>query len=318
MAGPVVTNDPGVAAAALRRGSLAALPTETVYGLGAIASARQAVLRVFAAKGRPVDHPLILHAFDTDAVGRYVASAPPYAWTLAAAFWPGPLTMVLRRSGAVGDWITGGRETVALRVPDHPLTLAVLDDLGAAVAAPSANRFGRVSPTTSAHVLAELGEVLLPTDVVLDGGASAVGVESTIVDCSMETPAILRPGGVSWRDVAEATGIDPVRGRPGVAAPGTLEQHYQPRARVVALHDPDLLDAGESRAGVLAMATTATPPGMIRLASPADVTEFAAVLYSALRAADEQGLGEVRVLIPAGSGLAEAIRDRVGRAAKHL
>ncbi|MEZ5118124.1 MAG: L-threonylcarbamoyladenylate synthase [Candidatus Nanopelagicales bacterium] len=249
------STEPADAVAVLRAGGLVALPTETVYGLAADATDPHAVARVYAVKGRPADHPLIVHLASASGLSAWAVDVPGYARTLAAACWPGPLTLVLRRSARAGDHVTGGQDTVALRVPAHPLALSVLRGLDVGdpdgaphgLAAPSANRFGRVSPTSAAHVLAELGPSLGPSDLVLDGGPSAVGVESTIVDCTGPRPRILRPGGVSAAEVERVTGL-PVEpagwipaeptgsgspSAPEVRAPGTLASHYAPKARVV-------------------------------------------------------------------------------------
>lgn len=225
------------AVAALRRGGLVVLPTETVYGLGADAANPAALRRVFEVKGRPADHPLIVHIADARHMDDWAVDIPAEAWVLAAAFWPGPLTLVLRRAPQVPLEVTGGRDTIALRVPDHPLALAVLRAFGGGIAAPSANRFGRVSPTTVGHVDADIGHLLDPAgDVVLDGGPCAVGVESTIVEFSAPTgqPTILRPGGVPAEQVEAVLGARVTREASGPArAPGMLAAHYSPDALVV-------------------------------------------------------------------------------------
>lgn len=321
----LLTTDPDAAVAALRAGRLAVLPTETVYGLGADAARRSAVARVYAVKGRPADHPLIVHVADAAAVGQWARSVPEYASRLAASCWPGPLTLVLPRSARAGDHVTGGQDTVALRVPDHPLTRTVLERFGGGVAAPSANRFGRVSPTTAQHVLDELAGALVPAqDVVLDGGPCRIGVESTILDCTGPAPRLLRPGGVTPADVERLGGVPlvpvPARGS-GVRAPGMLESHYAPQARVRLL-DPQGVAGlaerpltGDPDTGLLAAAGLRTPPGVVRLAAPADTAEYARGLYAALREADALGLRTVLAVAPAGAGLAAAVRDRLSRAA---
>jgi L-threonylcarbamoyladenylate synthase len=324
-ADPLLTTDPDAAVAALRAGRLAVLPTETVYGLGADATRRSAVARVYAVKARPADHPLIVHVADAAAVPPWARAVPEYASRLAAACWPGPLTLVLPRSERAGDHVTGGQDTVALRVPDHPLTRAVLERFAGGVAAPSANRFGRVSPTTAQHVLDELAGALLPGhDVVLDGGPCRIGVESTILDCTGPAPSVLRPGGVSPADVERLGGV-PLASAPepgsGVRAPGTLASHYAPQARVRLL-DADALDGlaehpltGDPDTGLLAPAELRTPPGVVRLAAPADAAEYARGLYAALREADALALRTVLAVAPPGPGLAAAVRDRLSRAA---
>lgn len=325
----LLTDDPRRAAAALRDGHLAVLPTETVYGLGARAGDVHAVARVYAVKGRPADHPLIVHLPDGASLRPWAAHVPAYAQRLADAFWPGPLTLVLPRGEGCGRHVTGGADTVALRVPDHRLTLTVLDELAEGVAAPSANRFGRVSPTTAAHALAELGERLHPgRDLILDGGPCRVGVESTIVDATGEAPRLLRPGAISGEQVAEVgrVGIDRAASR--VRAPGTLPSHYAPRARVRVVGADDLAQLAASassdevpKLGLLAPAEVATPVGVARLSAPSTVEEYAAALYASLREADALRLDDVLAVAPGvtmqgrGRGLAEAIRDRLTRAA---
>lgn len=326
----LLTADPARAVAALRAGHLAVLPTETVYGLGARASDPGAVARVYAVKGRPADHPLIVHLPAAASLDGWADDVAPYARRLAEAFWPGPLTLVLRRGEKSGPHVTGGGETVGLRVPDHPATLAVLDALADGVAAPSANLFGRVSPTEARHVLDELGHRLHGgQDVVLDGGPCRVGVESTIVDATGRAPRLLRPGAVSAAQVAAAGGvpIDPTPSR--ARAPGTLASHYAPRARVqivtaqaVRTASPgEGWPAGPPTVGLLALAELATPQGLVRLSAPATVDEYAAVLYASLREADALRLDRVLAVAPRvcddarTRGLAEAIGDRLTRAA---
>ncbi len=317
------TTDAGFAAAALSGGHLVALPTETVYGLGARADLPHAIARVYATKGRPADHPLIVHVRDAQAAWAWAVDVPEYARGLAEAWWPGPLTLVLRRTPRAGDFLTGGQDTVAIRVPSHPVVAEVLrlladlagdPDIG--IAAPSANRFGRVSPTTAEHVILELGELLEPDDVVLDGGPSSVGIESTIVDCTGERPAILRPGHVTEADVEAATGL-PVGAATSVRAPGTLASHYSPRARVLIM-DAESLAArptDDATTGVLALAGIPTPAGHVRLSEPQTAGDFARVLYAALREADALDLDLVLAVPPAPSGIGVAVIDRLTRAA---
>ena len=313
-----VTSDPLRAAAAVRAGGLAAIPTETVYGLAARADEAAAVARIYAVKGRPADHPLIVHLPDAERALRWAASVPAYASRLAEAFWPGPMTLILPRAPGVGDFVTAGQPTVGLRVPDHPLTLAMLRALPVGVAAPSANRFGRVSPTSAGHVTTELGDRLDPErDVILDGGSSRVGVESSIIACLGSRPVLLRPGAVSAAEVTQVTGLpvgEPTE-HPGVRAPGTLASHYAPRAKVV-LGPASAQPPGAEPIGLLAPAGVTTPAGVIRLLAPASDADYAAGLYSALREADALSLARVHVISPNGSGgLAAAVRDRVRRAA---
>jgi L-threonylcarbamoyladenylate synthase len=302
------------AAANLLAGGLVAFPTETVYGLGADACNADAVARIYSVKGRPADHPLIVHVASMDGLGDWADDVPGYAISLARDFWPGPMTLVVKRSGLAGDFVTGGQDTVGVRVPDHPIALGLLEGFeragGKGVAAPSANRFGNVSPTTAQAVSDELGDYLADGDQILDGGPCDVGVESTIIDCTGDVPKILRPGAITEEMIKNSTGLD-VLDADGVAirVSGSLESHYSPIAKVL-LDQPPL--AGQ---GFIAHANIQTPEGVIRLASPASDEEFARILYSALRAADEQGLRTVVVAQPKGNGIAIAIRDRLQRAA---
>lgn len=312
----------------LAQGWLVAFPTETVYGLGADATNPKAVARIYEVKGRPQDHPLIVHISDVSLLERWAREIPEYAYKLAHDFWPGAMTLILKRSELAGDFITGGQDTVGLRIPSHPVALALLTRFaalgGLGVAAPSANRFGAVSPTTANAVMDELIPYLnIDHDRILDGGACLVGVESTIIDCTHEHPRILRPGAITAEMIAESTGLDVVQSgkrrelnessdieaEPEIRTSGSLESHYSPKARVV-------LDAiPESGEGYIAMSSHATPQGVVRLASPESVEQFARELYAALRDADARELSTVVVMQPSGEGLAEAIRDRLSRSA---
>jgi len=303
-----------LAAEHLIAGALVAFPTETVYGLGADATNSQAVARIYQVKGRPSDHPLIVHIACMDRMGDWASEIPEYAIKLARDFWPGPMTLVLKRSEIAQDFITGSQDTVGVRVPDHGVALALLEAFekagGKGIAAPSANRFGHVSPTSATAVLEELGTYLTHEDLVLDGGACAVGVESTIIDCTGELPIILRPGGITVEMIKDSTGVrDLGTSLNEIRVSGSLENHYAPLATVLLCETPT---AGQ---GFIAHANIQTPPGVIRLASPHDDEEFARILYSALRQADAQGLSEVVVVQPIGIGIAVAIRDRLARAA---
>ena len=304
----------GDAAAALMSGGLVAFPTETVYGLGADACNPDAVARIYSVKGRPADHPLIVHVASMDLLGDWAADVPSYAIALTRDYWPGPMTLVVTRSELAADFITGGQDTVGVRVPNHPVALGLLEAFaragGKGVAAPSANRFGNVSPTTAQAVSDELSDYLAMSDVILDGGACAVGVESTIIDCTGDVPKILRPGAITEEMIEHSTGLD-VLDADGVAirVSGSLESHYSPIAKVVLDQSPL---AGQ---GFIAMADVSSAAGVIRLAAPTTHDDFARVLYSALRAADEQGLNTVVVAQPGGNGIAIAIRDRLMRAA---
>jgi len=304
----------GDAAGVLMSGGLVAFPTETVYGLGADACNAAAVARIYSVKGRPADHPLIVHVPSMDSLGDWAADVPAYAIALARDYWPGPMTLVVTRSELAADFITGGQDTVGVRVPNHPVALGLLEAFaragGKGVAAPSANRFGHVSPTTAQAVSDELSVYLADSDVILNGGACAVGVESTIIDCTGDVPKILRPGAITQEMIEHSTGLD-VLDADGIAirVSGSLESHYSPIAKVVLDQSPL---AGQ---GFIALADVATAAGVIRLAAPTTHDEFAKVLYSALRAADKQGLNTVVVAQPAGNGIAIAIRDRLKRAA---
>jgi L-threonylcarbamoyladenylate synthase len=303
------------AAKHLIAGDLVAFPTETVYGLGADASNPAAVARIYSVKGRPNDHPLIVHIASMDRLGDWASEVPEYAIALARSFWPGPMTLVLKRSELAGDFVTGGQDTVGVRVPDHVVALALLEAFekagGKGVAAPSANRFGHVSPTTAAAVVEELADYLSKEDLVLDGGACAVGVESTIIDCTGLLPRVLRPGAISTAMIEEVTGLNAVSvdSQDEIRVSGSLENHYAPAAKVLLCEIPI---AGQ---GFIAHKNIETPQGVIRLASPSDDDEFAQILYSALRQADALGLSEVVVIQPIGIGIGVAIRDRLARAA---
>ena len=302
------------AAATLVAGNLVAFPTETVYGLGADACNADAVARIYSVKGRPSDHPLIVHISSMHHMGDWAVEIPEYAIKLARDFWPGPMTLVLKRSSLAQDFITGGQETVGIRVPDHVVALALLEAFenigGKGVAAPSANRFGQVSPTTAAAVAEELGEFLDSMDQIIDGGACAVGVESTIIDCTGDAPRILRPGAVTVRMIETSIEVK-IADSSGTftRVSGSLENHYAPTAYVLLDQPP------KPGQGFIALATIKTPIGVIRLSSPNNAEEFAQTLYSALRRADSEELSEVVVVQPVGNGIEEAIRDRLRRAA---
>ena len=302
------------AATSLLAGHLVAFPTETVYGLGADASNADAVAKIYAAKGRPADHPLIVHISSMDGVGYWADEISDYAIALARNFWPGPMTLILQRSEAAGDFITGGQETVGVRVPDHVVALALLDsakNMGVhGIAAPSANRFGHVSPTTAEAVREELSDYLSSDDVILDGGPSQVGVESTIIDCTGRNPHILRPGAITQAMIEEVTGLKVTEAQSEIRVSGSLENHYAPQATVVLDTEPQPGD------GYIAMSDQKTPAGVIRLASPESIEDFARILYAALREADSQGLSTICVIPPSGDGLAIAICDRLQRASR--
>jgi L-threonylcarbamoyladenylate synthase len=311
------------AAHSLQEGSLVAFPTETVYGLGADATNPLAIARIYEVKGRPADHPLIVHIADLKYLEQWISDIPEYAIALAREFWPGPMTLILQRSELAKDFITGGQDTVGIRIPDNSLALGLLEAFhklgGAGVAAPSANRFGQVSPTTANAVQEELGNYLSDTDLVLDGGQSVVGVESTIIDCTGEHPRILRPGAISIEMIKEITGLEVSEStemnsdhfkHEDIRVSGSLENHYAPKAKVFLDQIP------VEGSGFIALESIITPNGVIRLAAPESVQEFARVLYSALREGDHQGLSSIYIDQPTGDGLAIAIRDRLSRSAK--
>ena len=306
------------AAQTLLEGNLVAFPTETVYGLGADALNKQAVARIYEVKGRPADHPLIVHLHSMQVMGQWVEDVPEYAIELGRKFWPGPMTLIFERSNLAQDFITGGQNTVGIRVPDHVVALSLLEAFhnlgGRGVAAPSANRFGHVSPTTAQAVSEELSEYLRPEDQILDGGPSAVGVESTIIDCTGEVTRILRPGAITAEMIEEVTGLAPTFANSlsseEIRVSGSLEKHYAPAAKVILDQSPI---AGQ---GFIAPSRRVTPTGVKRLAAPKNLDEFARDLYAALRKADELGLTEVVIETPQGAGLAIAIRDRLERASK--
>jgi L-threonylcarbamoyladenylate synthase len=297
----------------LKAGDLIAFPTETVYGLGVDAENQSAVARMYQVKNRPANHPVIVHIAELNDVDYWAKEIPEYAINLMRDFWPGPMTLLLKRSDKAKDFITGNQEIVGLRIPAHSLALNLLVEFkklgGNGIAAPSANRYGAVSPTTAQAVSAELEEYLQPEDQILDGGSSLVGVESTIIDCSKENPSILRPGAVTAEMVEQSTGIILLEAQePRVRASGSHKQHYSPKARVL------IGKEAQSGDGLIAMDGVLTPDGVIRLASPKNNEEYARILYSALRQGDDAGLERIYIDPPEGLGLAVAIRDRITRA----
>ncbi|MEO1767776.1 L-threonylcarbamoyladenylate synthase [Thiobacter aerophilum] len=317
---PRISTDLDRAVALLRAGGVVAIPTETVYGLAADARNPAAVRRVFAIKGRPADHPLIVHIAAAEAMPEWARDIPEAAWRLARHFWPGPLTLILQRAPGVPDEVTGGQNTVGLRVPDHPLTLELLRRFGGGLAAPSANRFGRISPTRPEHVVAELDEAI---DLILDGGPCSVGVESTIVDLTGRRPTVLRPGRVSLEALEHVLG-EPVAlstGEDGVRAPGTLAAHYAPATPVLLLPLERLWEeaarrvaAGE-RVGVLTYGLPRTCPGVFVLRLPGQPAAYARELYAALRAMDEAGYACILVETVPETSEWLAVANRLKRAA---
>ena len=301
----LITDDVDLAAHLIRTGGLVAMPTETVYGLAADATNEAAVRRIFTVKGRPTDHPLLVHLDSPDDLEAWAASVSPDAQVLADAAWPGPLTIIVRRAAGVLDAVTGGRDTVGLRVPAHATARSLIERSATALAAPSANLFGAVSPTTAEHVLADLGDRLEPgRDAILDGGPCEVGVESTIVDCVSTPPQVLRSGGVPTEDVERllAHPLAPARGAP--RASGMLPSHYAPRCAV------RLVDSSDD-----AMALRAGTPNSAILDLTDDPVSYARDLYARLRDADDRGLSTLIAVLPPAVGLGHAVRDRLGKAA---
>jgi len=284
----------------LRAGGLVAIPTETVYGLAADASNAEAVRRIFEVKRRPADHPLIVHIADQAEMAQWTSTVPVHASVLADACWPGPLTVLVPRGGHVLDAVTGGRETVGLRVPAHPLTLELLHRFGGGLAAPSANRFGQVSPTTADHVRTDLGD---DVDFVLDGGPCPIGVESTIVDCTVDPPQVLRPGAITADEVARLLDVSVAPAAGPSRAPGMLQSHYAPRCRVLLADDMTAARSlADKRAGVEIIADD-------------DLVHYAQTLFARLRDADHRGVDTVIAVLPPAVGLGHAIRDRLTKAA---
>lgn len=291
------------AVAVLRAGGLVAFPTETVYGLGADADNDRAVQAIFQVKGRPESHPLIVHLSSAEQLGGWAQGVPDAALEMARRFWPGPLTLILKKAPRVSKYVTGGQDTVGVRVPDHSVALALLKAFGGGIAAPSANRFGKVSPTSAAHVRADLGT---DVDLVLDGGVCAIGVESTIIDFSSGTPVILRPGGLTREQVGQALGYSVVVQTSGpVRVPGQLDSHYAPRAKVV-IAAPD--EAGAKAAELRSAGR------QVVLLTPADIA--ASELYASLRRADDSGADVIVVPLPDEAGLGLAVADRLRKAAR--
>ena len=306
------------AASSLIGGNLVAFPTETVYGLGADASNQQAVARIYEVKGRPTDHPLIVHISSINNLDKWAKDIPEYAVKLARAFWPGPMTLILPRTDLAKDFITGGQNNVGIRVPAHTVALSLLKEFeaqgGIGVAAPSANRFGKVSPTCADDVKAELYDYLNSKDLILDGGLSFIGVESTIINCINTMPSILRPGAITATMINNLLGIQievfAKNDSDQIRAPGLLESHYSPKARVFLSGTPAIGD------GFIALSKFPTPPGVIRLTSPATNEEYARTLYQGLRLADSKKLSKVFVIEPAGNDIAVAVCDRLQKAAE--
>lgn len=303
------------AAKALIDGHLVAFPTETVYGLGADATNEKAVSRIYSVKGRPTGHPLIVHISSIEQLERWVKDLPAYAIQLAREFWPGPMTLILKKSALSIDFITGGQDTIGLRIPAHPVAqelLAAFERLGGTgIAAPSANKFGAVSATSADDVIDEIGSSLYANDLIINGGSSRIGIESTIVDCVNDVPSVLRPG-IITREMIEnilSTKLPIINGDTKMKFSGSFKSHYSPKAQVK-LSGPAL--PGD---GFIALSKTVTPSGAIRLASPNDAIEYAAQIYSALRSGDAKGLKTIIAIPPEGDGIELAIFDRLTKAA---
>lgn len=286
----------------LTNGGVVAIPTETVYGLGALVHQQRAVMRVFEVKGRPTDHPLIVHLGTTADPTRW-GIFDDNALRLAASFWPGPLTLLVPRTDVVPDWVTGGRNTVALRVPSHPVAQELLNRLDDGLVAPSANLFGHVSPTTAAHVQDDLGDAI---DMILDGGSCTVGVESTIVECIDNQVQILRPGAITREDVMSVVEIVDTDAS-NIRAPGMLQSHYAPRARIVLCQSAD--HAHQHAAAAQQQGTSST------VINEDDVRTYALNLYARLRQADDDGIEVIYAVMPPETGLGAAVRDRLQKAA---
>jgi L-threonylcarbamoyladenylate synthase len=305
----LISTDVELAVERLRAGGLVAIPTETVYGLAADAEQQDAVARIFAVKGRPTDHPLIVHVADVESLDGWVDGFDGDAAHLAGACWPGPLTMLLPRGPRVHDIVTGGRATVAVRIPSHPMTLDLLARFGGALAAPSANRFGRVSPTRAQHVVDDLAARLDPDrDLVLDGGPCPVGVESTIVDLTVDPPQVLRAGAIAADDIERIIATPVVDASGPSRASGMLESHYAPECEVVTADDQEhaLRISADQRA--LGRRTDV-------LDRTDDLVVAAHMLYDDLRAADRAGLDALVVVLPPAAGIGHALRDRISKAA---
>jgi L-threonylcarbamoyladenylate synthase len=302
------------AAKALKDGHLVAFPTETVYGLGADATNGKAVSRIYSVKGRPSDHPLIVHISSINQLNKWAKDIPDYAIKLAKEFWPGPMTLILKRSELAKDYITGGQSNVGLRVPNQPVELALLSEFeklgGLGIAAPSANRFGAVSPTSSDAVVDELGKYFQSEDLILNGGTCSVGIESAIINCLGESPSILRPGAITHEMISKVLGCQEINNilSHHIKAPGNLKKHYSPKAKILINSHP------KKDEGLIALTNIETPKGVKRLLAPTNLTEYAEGLYEAFRQGDRLGLAVINVYIPEKNDLGVAIIDRIDKA----
>ena len=304
------------AATSLIGGNLVAFPTETVYGLGADATNEKAVARIYEVKGRPTDHPLIVHISSMGLLDQWASEVPEYAIKLARAFWPGPMTLILPRTDLAKNFITGGQNNVGIRVPAHAVALSLLKEFeaqgGLGVAAPSANRFGKVSPTTADHVSKDLGIYLQKNDLILNGGPTSVGIESTIINCTQNEPKILRPGAITATMISETLDLNHELEDQNLSneirTSGLLKSHYTPAAQVILNEKPLEGD------GLIAPLSYATPAGVIRIASPGNSEEYARILYHSLREADRKNLRRICVVTPENIGIGQAINDRLNHA----
>ena len=302
------------AAQALMDGHLVAFPTETVYGLGADAKNEKAVSRVYSVKARPIDHPLIVHISSINQLGKWAINIPEYAIKLAEEFWPGPMTLILKRSEIAKNFITGGQENIGVRVPLDPIALALLTQFekigGLGIAAPSANRFGAVSPTSANAVIDELGEYLQSNDIILNGGNCSVGIESTIINCLDDSPSIIRPGAITHEMIFEALDNREINSilNNSIKVSGNLDKHYSPKAKILINKYPK---KGE---GLIALNNKETPEGVERLLAPSNLEEYAGGLYEALRLGDKLNLAVINIYSPDFIGLGVAINDRINKA----
>lgn len=307
-----------MAANALKSGHLVAFPTETVYGLGADALNEKSVRSVYSIKGRPANHPLIVHISSINQLDNWATEIPSYAKKLARDFWPGPMTLILKRSVQAKDFVTGGQNCVGVRVPAHPVALALLAEFeklgGIGIAAPSANKFGAVSPTTAKAVFQEIGIGLGINDLILDGGQSSIGLESTIIDCTNSYATIIRPGAVTIEHINKSlrsTKLSLVE-KSQIRASGGLVKHYSPKAEVLVNVVPKEGD------GLIALSDFKTPKNVVRLANPNNSEEYARLLYSALREGDSKAIKRIVIIPPNGDGLEVAINDRITKASAKI
>ena len=307
-------NEIKMAAKALKEGHLVAFPTETVYGLGADAMNQRAVARVYELKARPPDHPLIVHIASVDQLLNWAIDIPNYAEKLAEKFWPGPMTLILKKSKIAKDFVTGSQATIGVRIPSHPMAQALLIEFnclgGLGIAAPSVNKFGKVSATTKEMIDIEFANLLTNEDLVLDGGKSTIGIESTIIDCSSKIPNILRPGWITEGMITKYLDfkIIDLKYKSSIRHSGSFQSHYKPKCKIILGLEPQVGD------GMFALSKFNTPPGVIRLGSPRTVEEFARDMYLALSLADRKKMKTIYIIPPEGEGLSEAIRDRLKKA----